>query len=207
MKEPSVTSITSYTVYPWPYWYWLSLWMWLALITDVIYSFSTSLIWVVSVRIRWSGGRIFSGIILSACNFGSCCCGCSSCSRSSGSDGYSFGRVGKCLRSKGTGLIFVSLGKSYRPAHLSIFCFRSKNGFSLLVSTRLQKDLNARKTSRPIPPWLNTVTDNVILIETLWGEMYLAFWQKFQMMLCRDSLAFWVIPRVRWVHNSSVAWV
>ena len=77
--------------------------------TDVTYSVWTRITWVVSVRVGWgSDGRIFSVIILSACNFSSCCCGCFSCSRLSGSNGYSFGRVEECFRGKGTGLIAVS---------------------------------------------------------------------------------------------------
>ena len=82
LMKTSVTAVTSYSVHPWPLWNWSSLWRWLSFMADVTYSFWTRTTWVVSVRVRWgSSGRIFSGIILSACNFGSCCCGCSFCSR------------------------------------------------------------------------------------------------------------------------------
>ena len=84
LSAPLVTAVTSNPVYSWPLWYRSSLWRWLSFMTDVRYNSWTRITWVVSVRVGWgSGGRIFSGVILSAYNFSSCCYGCSSCSRSS----------------------------------------------------------------------------------------------------------------------------
>ena len=77
--EPPGTVVTPYPVYPLPLWYRSSLWRWLSFKPDIRYSFWTRITWVVSVGVVWgSGGRIFSGIILSACNFGSYCRGYSS---------------------------------------------------------------------------------------------------------------------------------
>ena len=74
-------------------------------------------------------------IILFACKFSSCCCGCSSCSRLSGSDGYSFGRVGKYFRTKGTGFVAVSAllyEKIFLPTHFSHLKSTSSSIYILL---------------------------------------------------------------------------
>ena len=52
---------------------------------------------------------------------------------------------------------------------------------------------------------LKNTTAIAVLIRMLCGEIYFALEQKFQMVLCNDSLAFWVIPSVRWPQNSSEA--